>query len=314
MPSRLRSGALSALIVLAGLAFLISIVAVPAATYGALWLAAEIRALWHRRHRDFAVFELDPFDAARLATSRDAAADIVQRLSDLEAGRIDSADREAETDRLIERYRQLRTHMASLRALPLLKLRKWSSARAMRSALRIGAVFTPLLTVGAAIALARSGSPLANDFYRIFSGACAGWIVLGLPLTFAIRRRRIEATCGDREMFYERWRPEDDFLDFYLERADRGGPDPDEAPSAEPPNPPPATPPTDGSGRPKRPWYVVLEVEPDASEQTIRRAYRLRMMEYHPDRTMGLGAEIRALAEVVSREITTAYEEAGRRR
>lgn len=310
MLSRIRSGVLSALIVLAGLSFLVSVVAVPAATYAILWLAAEIRALWYPRRGDFATFELDPFDAARLAISRETAADIVQRLSDIDAGRAKSPDPEAETDRLIEQYRQLRTQMAALRALPPRRLRKWSSARAMRSACRMGAICVPLIVAGAAAIL--PGNPLVGDPYRILSAACAGWIVLGLPLFFAIRRRQIEAKCGDREMFYERWRPEDDFLDFYLSRTDRSEPEEDGTKEADEPPQHPEVSPSPG-GRQKRPWYVVLEVDPNAQDQDIRRAYHKRLMEYHPDKTASLGAEIRALAEVVTREITAAYEEAGRR-
>ena len=134
MSHRFRSGVLSVLIVMAGLAFLIVLVMAPLAAYAALWLTAEIRALRHRQKTDFLAFELDPFDAARLATSREAAADIVQRLSDLEAGRIHSSEPENETERLIERYRLLRTQMTALRELPIRRLRKWSSARAMASA------------------------------------------------------------------------------------------------------------------------------------------------------------------------------------
>jgi hypothetical protein len=86
------TAALSALIILVGTAFLAGFVAAPPLAYGVLWLAAELRALRHRRKRDFLAFELDPFDGAKLDSAREAAADIIQRLSDIEAGRIYEPD------------------------------------------------------------------------------------------------------------------------------------------------------------------------------------------------------------------------------
>ncbi len=110
-------------------------------------------------------------------------------------------------------------------------------------------------------------------------------------------------------MFYERWRPDEDFLDYYLARTERAEPEePDAGPEM------PAAEPRPAAGRPKRPWFDVLEVQPGASTQEVKRAYHARMKEYHPDRTAGLGRELRELADVVTREINTAYEEAGRHR
>jgi hypothetical protein len=311
MSSRFRSGALSGLIVLVGVAFLIAFVAAPAAAYLALWLVAEGRGLRYRSKRDFLEFELDGFDAARLETARDAAADVVQRLSDIEAGRIQVQDPEGETDQLIERYRLLRTQISALRELPLQRLRKWSSARAMISTCRIGLLCIPPLTAGALILLSGAENPLAGDPYRIVSAICAAWIPLAMPLLFLLRRRRIERSLGDRDLFIERWRPDDDFLDFYLARAERNEAEADREAPAEPP---PAKESRTEGERPKRPWHVVLGVEPDAADADIRRAYHQRLMEYHPDKTQQLGVEIKALAELVTREITAAYEEAGRQR
>jgi DnaJ-domain-containing protein 1 len=312
MPIRFRSGVLSALIVLVGVAFLAGFVAAPPIAYALLWLAAELRALRHRRKRDFLAFELDPYDAARLESAREAAADIVQRLSDIEAGRIHEADPEV-VERLLERYRSLRTRMAALREQPLRRLRKWSSARAAASACRIGLVCIPLLTAGTLAYLHAAGT--AVDPLRILSAVAAGWTLCALPPLIWLRRRRIERALGDRDLFYERWRPDEDFLDFYLTYTEHDG-RPEEAPAGEPPEEPAPHPPEPESAaapsRPKRPWHEVLEVAPDADEAAIKRAYHQRLMEYHPDKVASLGAEIRALADVITREITTAYQEAGR--
>jgi DnaJ like chaperone protein len=314
MLTRSKSGALSALIVLGGLAFLVALVAAPMAAYAVLWLTAEIRALRHKPKQDFATFELDPFDAARLSTAREAAGDIVERLSDIEAGRVQIAEPEAETDHLIEQYRKLRSLMTSLQELPIRRLKKWSSAKALVSACRIGAVCVPLLSLIIGLVMLRSSGTLTVDPYRILAGACAGWIVLGLPLVFQFRKQRIERALGDRELFFERWRPQDDFLDFYLNRTERTTPEREEEPVRGEPKPTPDVPTSPNGGRPKRPWYVVLEVDPDAPASAIKRAYHERLMEYHPDKVARLGVEIRNLAEVVTREITAAYEEAGRHR
>lgn len=312
MPS-FRSGALSALIVLSGTAFLAGFVASPPAAYGLLWLAAEVRALRHRARDDFSSFELDPFDTARLDSARETAADIVTRLSDIEAGRIREDDPDA-VDRLIDRYRGLRTRMAALRELPIRRLRQWSGARATASALRIGLVFIPLLS---ALLLMRISPDDAPTALKVVAAVTAGWTLLALPPLIWLRRRRIESALGDRELFYERWRPDEDFLDFYLahaeraEAAQREQPTEDAEPRREEPAPPPEPEPT---ARPKRPWYEVLKVEPDADEAKIKRAYHLRLMEYHPDRVATLGEEIKSLAETVSKEIVEAYQEAGRSR
>jgi hypothetical protein len=55
--------------------------------------------------------------------------------------------------------------------------------------------------------------------------------------------------------------------------------------------------------------YTILGVRRGASFDEIRRAYRERMKEYHPDKVAGLGAELRELAERKAKEINMAFEE-----
>ena len=311
MSVSLKSGAISTLVTVGGLAALVAFVVYPAPTFAALWLLSEARALRHRPRRDFLAFELSPFAAARLQKSYDDAADTVQRLSDLEAGRILDPDPDA-ADRLIERYRILRSRISALREIPVRSLRRWSSARAAASACRIGAFWIPILTAAAVLF---SGRSAPADVYRALSAVCAAWTVCAMPPLYWIRRRLAERALGDRELFMQRWRPDDDFLDFYLERAERqeaAGRAEDLADGApEEPAEPEAPEP---SGRPKRPWHEVLQVAPDADDAAIHAAYRARIKEYHPDRVHSLGAEIKALAEIVTREVNEAYEEAGRTR
>jgi len=57
-------------------------------------------------------------------------------------------------------------------------------------------------------------------------------------------------------------------------------------------------------------WYKILEVEEDASLQEIKKAYRKKILEYHPDRVASLGKEFQILAEEKAKKINNAYNEA----
>jgi DnaJ-domain-containing protein 1 len=60
--------------------------------------------------------------------------------------------------------------------------------------------------------------------------------------------------------------------------------------------------------------YAVLGVAADAGDDEVDRAYRQLMGRYHPDRVAGAADEIRALAEIRSREINGAYDRIRERR
>jgi len=61
-------------------------------------------------------------------------------------------------------------------------------------------------------------------------------------------------------------------------------------------------------------WHEILGVSPNASAEVIKSAYRLRAHQYHPDRTEGLGPELKVLAERKMQELNTAYAWATSRR
>lgn len=63
---------------------------------------------------------------------------------------------------------------------------------------------------------------------------------------------------------------------------------------------------------PKGP-YEILGIRPGAPMPEVRRAYQDLVRQYHPDRTDGLGPELRALAEQRTKEITAAYNQIKRR-
>ncbi|MGD8242977.1 MAG: DnaJ domain-containing protein [Desulfobacterales bacterium] len=54
--------------------------------------------------------------------------------------------------------------------------------------------------------------------------------------------------------------------------------------------------------------HRVLGVEPDASQEDIRRAYRRLAAQYHPDKVAHLGNDLRHLAEQKFKAIQAAYE------
>ena len=55
-------------------------------------------------------------------------------------------------------------------------------------------------------------------------------------------------------------------------------------------------------------YYSILEVDRNASQDEIKRAYRRLAMKYHPDKVEGMGEEVKKNAEAQFREINEAYE------
>jgi len=59
--------------------------------------------------------------------------------------------------------------------------------------------------------------------------------------------------------------------------------------------------------------YAVLEIEPGASQEEIKAAYRRLVAQYHPDKVQHLGRELQDLAEARFKDIQQAYEQLARR-
>jgi DnaJ like chaperone protein len=53
--------------------------------------------------------------------------------------------------------------------------------------------------------------------------------------------------------------------------------------------------------------YRILEVEPNASEEEIKKAFRAMALKYHPDRVSHLGEEFRKAAEEKFQKVNEAY-------
>lgn len=54
--------------------------------------------------------------------------------------------------------------------------------------------------------------------------------------------------------------------------------------------------------------YKILEVNPDASEEEIKKAYRKMAVKYHPDKLEGMGEEVKKAAEEKFKKLQEAYE------
>jgi DnaJ-like protein len=62
----------------------------------------------------------------------------------------------------------------------------------------------------------------------------------------------------------------------------------------------------------RKDWWDVLGVSENATIEDATKAYRLKMKQYHPDRLVGLAAELVQIAEQRSRELNEALEQARR--
>jgi DnaJ like chaperone protein len=63
-----------------------------------------------------------------------------------------------------------------------------------------------------------------------------------------------------------------------------------------------------GQGRSETQYYEILGLEPGASAEEIKSAYRKLSMQYHPDKVTHLGEEFRRVAEEKMKELNEAYQ------
>jgi DnaJ-domain-containing protein 1 len=57
-------------------------------------------------------------------------------------------------------------------------------------------------------------------------------------------------------------------------------------------------------------WFEILEVDPVATLEEIKLAYKKKISMYHPDKVSALGPEFTLIAEKKTKQINTAYYEA----
>jgi len=54
--------------------------------------------------------------------------------------------------------------------------------------------------------------------------------------------------------------------------------------------------------------YKILEIEPTATDEELKKAYRRMAMKYHPDKLTTMGEEIQKAAQEKFRNVNAAYE------
>lgn len=55
-------------------------------------------------------------------------------------------------------------------------------------------------------------------------------------------------------------------------------------------------------------WYKILEIEPTASDEDVKKAYRSMAMKYHPDKVAYLGDDVKNAANEKFQKLNEAYE------
>ena len=56
--------------------------------------------------------------------------------------------------------------------------------------------------------------------------------------------------------------------------------------------------------------YQILDIEPTATSEDIKSAYKRKISQYHPDKVSSLGPEFTPIAENKTKQINAAYKEA----
>jgi DnaJ domain len=226
----------------------------------------------------------------------------------------DAGQAEAEErDDLQAHAQYLRGTIARLRRRPLQRLRTWVHIASARSALA-GAI----AAYGAALALAiaapqtseqavwadelNAGARHALAWYpldaRLFyaNAVAAGFAVAAAALFYLLRRAFL---CRDYELEMCAFKD--------LARSDPRRP-------AEPPEDQAAFDPSQwteaNENNANGTWFAVLGLSSAATIEDVRQAYKALIKQNHPDRVHGMAPVFRALAEVETKKITTAYRQA----
>jgi DnaJ domain len=217
------------------------------------------------------------------------------------------ADLEAHAD-------HLRTTIIRLRGLPLDRLKSWTRALSLRLALGRGLAVHVAALALLLLTLHISGQPLLAQTLpgaarslawhafdqTVFqaNAAAAGFAAISIPAFYLGRRRSLGRTFG---------------LEFCVlkelastplgQQIDRS------APSIDPCIDPWVAAPPVADQAPER-WFTILGIEQSADVDEIRRAYRARIKQNHPDRVQDLAPAIREFAEAETKKINAAYREA----
>jgi DnaJ like chaperone protein len=60
--------------------------------------------------------------------------------------------------------------------------------------------------------------------------------------------------------------------------------------------------------------YKILEIEPNATNEEVKKAYKKMAVKYHPDKVSHLGEDVRKAAEEKFQNLNAAYNEIKKQR
>jgi hypothetical protein len=126
-------------------------------------------------------------------------------------------------------------------------------------------------------------------------------------LSWLIKFHQLESSLLGEAEFQELWTPKeiDQQAEVFAQGSGRA-----ETENAEGNDEPGEADATDGE---ERAWYELLEVEPGATDEEIKAAYREQIKKCHPDQVANLDHEFQELADRKTKALNAAYEEGLRR-
>jgi hypothetical protein len=223
----------------------------------------------------------------------------------------------AELEELESYARDLRHTITRLRGRPLRRYKSWmrvvSSRSALGRSLASYCLMLALLIASSCYAdppLWAPGSSTSFDtfvLWQAFDGRLllANWMAasftgMAMPLLYLVRRTGLSREHGRQIRSLREFAAADP--DRLIEPRHGDAPASDQADADESEASPESAEP--------RAWFMVLGVSPSATIEEVKQAYKVLLKQNHPDRVYSMSAAFKELAEVETKKLNVAYEEA----